>query len=85
MHRLLRLCVVARRTRSSRGTIIPLFGPPDNMSAAAVRYVRRMDFDDRCFTAAIVDLGVHGHLKLTEGESIMTIERRSGGKLIAGA
>ncbi len=69
----------------SRGTIIPLFGPPDNMSAAAVRYVRRMDFDDRCFTAAIVDLGVHGHLKLTEGESIMTIERRPGGKLIAGA
>jgi uncharacterized membrane protein YgcG len=69
----------------SRGTIIPLFGPPNNMSAAAVRYVRRMDFDDRCFTAAIVDLGVHGHLKLTEGASIMTIERRSGGKLIAGA
>jgi uncharacterized membrane protein YgcG len=68
----------------SRGTIIPLFAPPDNMSAAAVRYVRRMDFDERCFTAAIVDLGVHGHLKLTEGESIMTIERRSGGKLIAG-
>jgi uncharacterized membrane protein YgcG len=69
----------------SRGTIIPLFGPPNNMSAAAVRYVRRMDFDERCFTAAIVDLGVHGHLKLTEGESIMTVERRSGGKLIAGA
>ncbi|MBV9238253.1 MAG: DUF2207 domain-containing protein [Xanthobacteraceae bacterium] len=69
----------------SRGTIIPLFAPPENMSAAAVRYVRRMDFDERCFTAAIVDLGVHGHLKLTEGESIMTVERRSNGKLIAGA
>jgi uncharacterized membrane protein YgcG len=69
----------------SRGTIIPLFAPPNNMSAAAVRYVRQMDFDDRCFTAAIVDLGVHGHLKLTEGESIMTVERRSGGQLIAGA
>jgi uncharacterized membrane protein YgcG len=68
----------------SRGTIIPLFAPPDNMSAAAVRYLRRMDFDDRCFTAAVLDLAVHGHLKLTEGESIMTIERRSGGKLIAG-
>jgi hypothetical protein len=68
----------------SRGTIIPLFAPPDNMSAAAVRYLRRMDFDDRCFIAAVLDLAVHGHLKLTEGESIMTIERRSGGKLIGG-
>src|SRR5262249_26247829 len=24
------------------GTVVPLFGPPDGMSAAAVRYVRRM-------------------------------------------
>jgi hypothetical protein len=41
-----------------RGTIIPLFAPPDGMSAAAVRYVGNMGFDDKCFTAAIIDLGV---------------------------
>ena len=37
-----------------RGTIIPLFGPPDNMSAVAVRYVNQMAFDNKAFTAAIV-------------------------------
>ena len=35
-----------------RGTIIPLFGPPDGMSAAAVRYVDQMGFDNSAFTAA---------------------------------
>ena len=50
----------------ARGTIIPLFAPPAGMSAAAVRFVEDMTFDDRVFTAAIVGLGVNGHLKLVD-------------------
>ncbi len=49
-----------------RGTIIPLFAPPPGMSAAAVRFVEDMVFDDRVFAAAIVGLGVNGHLKLVD-------------------
>jgi uncharacterized membrane protein YgcG len=63
-----------------RGTIIPLFGPPDGMSAAAVRYVEDMTFDDRCFTAAIIDLGVSGHIRLTGAGKDTTIWRCDGGK-----
>src|SRR5690606_28580321 len=29
------------------GTVVPLFAPPEGMSAAAVRYVERMGYDDR--------------------------------------
>jgi len=47
------------------GTIIPLFAPPEGLSAAAVRYVERMRFDDRCFTSAVIDLAVHGQVQLT--------------------
>jgi uncharacterized membrane protein YgcG len=65
-----------------RGTIIPLFGPPEGMSAAAVRFVERMSFDQRCFTAAIVDLGVNGHIKLTGDGEQTVIEHRDGGKPI---
>jgi hypothetical protein len=50
------------------GTVVPLFAPPEGMSAAAVRYVKRMGFDDRCFAAAIVESGVRRELKLVEGE-----------------
>ena len=50
------------------GTVVPLFSPPDNLSAAAIRYIRRMAFDNRCFAAAIVDSGVHRKLRMEEGE-----------------
>jgi uncharacterized membrane protein YgcG len=69
----------------ARGTIIPLFAPPAGMSAAAVRYVDRMGFDDRCFAAAIVDLGVNGHLKMTGSGGNTLLERRDGGREIARA
>ncbi len=67
-----------------RGTIIPLFGPPKGMSPAAVRYVSRMAFDNKVFTAAIVDLGVQGHIKLVEKKtSGLQIVPRTGGKPLA--
>jgi hypothetical protein len=50
------------------GTIVPIFAPPDGLSAAATRYVRRMGFDNRAFAAAIVESGVKGKLRLEEGE-----------------
>ena len=49
-----------------RGTIIPLFSAPDGMSAAAVRYVRSMGFDNRTFAAALVDTAVRGNAKLVD-------------------
>jgi uncharacterized membrane protein YgcG len=68
-----------------RGTIVPLFAPPDGVSAAAVRYIEIEGFDDRVFTAAIVDLGAHGHLRLVEQGKTMRLERRDGGQPIGRA
>jgi uncharacterized membrane protein YgcG len=67
------------------GTIIPLFGPPDGMSAAAVRFVDRMAYDARCFTAAIIDLGVNRHLRLTGSGAETVLWRVDGGKPIGSA
>jgi uncharacterized membrane protein YgcG len=71
--------------RPGRGTIIPLFTPPDGMSAAATRYVRRMEFDGKTFTAALLELAVNGHLKLVAGRKTITIEQRTGGKPVGEA
>ncbi len=68
-----------------KGTIIPLFGPPAGMSAAGVRYVDQMGFDNRAFTAAIIELGVNGHLKLSDHGKISTVTRNSGGKPVGAA
>ena len=48
------------------GTVVPLFSPPDNLSPAAVRYILTMNADNRAFAAALVDMGVKGHVRLVE-------------------
>ena len=48
------------------GTVVPLFSPPDDLSPAAMRYVWKMGADNRAFAAALVDLGVKGHVRLVE-------------------
>ena len=67
------------------GTIIPLFGPPNNMSPAAARYLDQLSFDNRAFTAAIVDLGVKGHLSMAETPTFTQVTSRAGGKALAPA
>ncbi|MEP7030596.1 MAG: DUF2207 domain-containing protein [Pseudolabrys sp.] len=63
-----------------RGTVIPLFAPPEGMSAAAVRFVENMNFDNRVFTAAIVGLGVNGHLKISGSGVAGVISHVKGSK-----
>ena len=48
------------------GPVVPLFAPPNSLSAAAVRYIARMRMDNRAFTAAIVELGVRKQLRITK-------------------
>jgi uncharacterized membrane protein YgcG len=48
------------------GTVVPLFAPPDELSPAAMRYVWKMGLDNRAFAAALVDMGVKGHVRLVE-------------------
>ena len=65
------------------GTIVPLFTPPDDLSPAGMRYVREMTADNRSFAAALVDMGVRGHVRITEEDGgwlssdTRTIERLS--------
>jgi uncharacterized membrane protein YgcG len=67
-----------------KGTIIPLFGPPDGMSPAAVRYVDRMSFDNGCFTAAIINCGVKGRLRIVESDGKkLTLQKRGGRNPVA--
>ena len=50
------------------------------MSAPAVRYVYDMGFDDRAFSAGIVQLAVDGGAKLIDVGSDMQINRLDGGR-----
>lgn len=50
------------------GTVVPLFQPPEGLSAAAVRFVSQMRFDNRCYAAAIVESGVRRKIRLVDTE-----------------
>ena len=57
------------------GPAIPLFGPPKDFSAAAVRYVRRMAYDRKSFAAALIAMAVKGYMKITEEDHTYTLTR----------
>lgn len=59
----------ARAGRNPRaGTVAPIFTPPDDLTPPAMRYVTKMGTDNRTFAAALVDMGVRGHIRLVEEE-----------------
>ena len=51
------------------GTIVPLYEPPDNMSPSAMRFLERMGFDEKAFTAGIMGLAAKGYLIIEQDES----------------
>ena len=58
-----------------KGLIIPLYEVPKGFSPAAVRFVMRMGFDDRSFSAALVSLAVKGYLIIRENNRKFTLEK----------
>ena len=60
----------ARAGRNPRaGTVVPIFTPPDGLTPAAMRYVVDMGSDNRTFAAALVDMGVRGHVRMVEEDA----------------
>lgn len=59
----------------AKGTIIPLFKPPQNLGPAALRFIRRFGFDDRTFAAALVGLAVKGWLIISDDDDGFAITR----------
>jgi len=64
------------------GTIIPLYGPPQGFSPAAVRDLVHMHFDNTAFTAALIGLAVKGAITIKEKNKEYTIERTGSPALL---
>lgn len=62
-----------------KGTIMPLYEPPDKLSPAAVRYIRKMGYDNQAFSANIVDMAVKGYLRIEEDKGGEFSIRRTDG------
>lgn len=49
-----------------RGTVVPLFAPPHDLSPAAMRYIHRMQYDRKAFAATLIGLAVKGVVTIAE-------------------
>ena len=63
------------------GTIIPLYDPPAGHTPGALRYVERMDWDDRCVAADVVDAAVRGAIRIADDDGDYRIERAANAEL----
>jgi uncharacterized membrane protein YgcG len=59
----------------AKSEIIPTYEPPAGLSPAAMRYLVRMGFDDKTFTAAILDMAVKDYLSIKEKDGVYTLKR----------
>jgi hypothetical protein len=60
------------------GTIVPLYEPQDNLSPAGMRYLERMGFDGKTFTAAILGLAAKGYLTIQQDKHNYSLIRNKG-------
>lgn len=58
-----------------KGTIIPLFDPPEGFSPAEISLLHRIRMSKRALTATIVNLAVKGHIKINYSDKKYTLER----------
>jgi len=63
-----------------KGTIIPQYVPTDNFSPAAMRYIKRMGYDNKIFAASIINMAVKGYLSIEEDNGKYTLIRKTGGE-----
>jgi hypothetical protein len=59
----------------ARGVIMPLFAPPKGFSAAALRFVDRMGFDQKTFAATLIEMAVKGYITISEESDVYTLTR----------
>ena len=66
------LAVAYQRRRDPPGrVIIPEYEMPPGQSAAAMRYLLRMDYDDKTFAAGVLSLAVKGYLRIEQSDGIL--------------
>lgn len=63
-----------------KGTIVPLYEPPDNLSPAAMRFITQMGYDDKAFAATIVNMAVKGFLSISEKAGEYTLQKNPESK-----
>lgn len=58
-----------------KGTIVPFFGPPKDISPAQMRLIMKMGFDKKCFVAAIVNMAIKKNIAIEEDDGDYALKK----------
>ena len=53
------------------GIIIARYTPPAGYAPSELRFIRKMNFDDRCFTADLVDMAIKGLIRISNTPKLL--------------
>ncbi|MDH5202632.1 MAG: DUF2207 domain-containing protein, partial [Nitrospirota bacterium] len=59
----------------AKGTIMPIYTPPDSFSPSAMRFITKMGFDHKAFAATIINMAVKRFLSIREEDGVYTLIR----------
>ncbi|MBI5633933.1 MAG: DUF2207 domain-containing protein [Nitrospirae bacterium] len=60
------------------GTIMILYNPPAKISPAMMRFISRMGYDNKAFTAALINLAVKGMISIQDDDGEYTVRKKDG-------
>ncbi len=60
------------------GTIMVLYNPPAKLSPAAMRFISQMGYDNKAFTAALINLAVKGLITIQDDDGEYTVRKKTG-------
>jgi hypothetical protein len=69
----------------ARGTIMPIYTPPDKLSPASMRFMAEMGYDDKVFAAAVIDMAVKGFLSINETDKTIMLTKIDGSPALLSA
>jgi hypothetical protein len=61
-----------------KGVVVVRYNPPEGLSPAAMRYIWNQGYDDKAFTAAVINLAVKGRLNIIERDDKYAVRRKKG-------
>ncbi len=61
-----------------KGVVVVRYNPPEGLSPGAMRYIWNQGYDDKAFTAAVINLAVKGRLNIIERDDKYAVRRKKG-------
>lgn len=65
----------------AKGTIIPLYYPPEKLNPSALRYILKMNYDHKVFVSSVINMAVKGYLAISETNRVYKLKKTGNNQI----